>query len=192
MLMSRRKGYIYIVAARDDLSRATEGKALRKTTAKALAKFFCEQIYCRYRAVIQVVTDNGPEVKGAFEILLRRLKVPQVKNSPYNSKANGVVERGHFIIREAIVKACAGNINEWPKKVAMAFFADHVSTSSVTGFSTFYLLHGVHPILPFDLTDASFMINGFTSGMSSSDLLVLRIQQLERHPVTQQIFSRLR
>jgi len=31
MLMPRRKGYRYIVAARDDLSRATEGKALRGT-----------------------------------------------------------------------------------------------------------------------------------------------------------------
>jgi transposase InsO family protein len=182
MLMPRRKGYRYIVAARDDLSRATEGKALKKATAKALAKFFWEQIYCRYGAVIQVVTDNGPEVKGAFEILLRRLKIPQVKISPYNSKANGVVERGHFIIREAIVKTCAGNIDEWPKKVAMAFFADRVSTSSVTGFSAFYLLHGVHPILPFDLSEASFMINGFTTGMSSSDLLALRIRQLERRP----------
>ena len=182
MLMPRRKGYRYIVAARDDLSRATEGRALKKANAKSLAKFFWEQIYCRYGAVLQVVTDNGPEVKGAFEILLRRLKIPQVRISPYNSKANGVVERGHFIIREAIVKSCRGNIDIWPYKVAIAFFADRISTSSVTGFSAFYLLHGVHPILPFDLTEASFMVDGFTSGMSSSDLLALRIQQLERHP----------
>jgi len=180
--MPRRKGYRYIVAARDDLSRATEGRALKKANAKSLAKFFWEQIYCRYGAVLQVVTDNGPEVKGAFEILLRRLKIPQVRISPYNSKANGVVERGHFIIREAIVKSCRGNIDIWPYKVAIAFFADRISTSSVTGFSAFYLLHGVHPILPFDLTEASFMVDGFTSGMSSSDLLALRIQQLERHP----------
>jgi transposase InsO family protein len=182
MLMPRRKGYRYIIAARDDLSRTAEGKALKKATAKAIAKFFWEQIYCRYGAVLQVVTDNGPEVKGAFEILLRRLKIPQVRISPYNSKANGVVERGHFIIREAIVKACRGNIDIWPQKVAMAFFADRVSTSSVTGFSAFYLLHGVHPVLPFDLAEASFMINGFTTDMTSSELLALRIQQLERHP----------
>jgi transposase InsO family protein len=182
MLMPKRRGYRYIVAARDDLSRATEGRALKKATAKALARFFWEQIYCRYGVVIQVVTDNGPEVKGAFKILLKRLKIPQIKISPYNSKANGVVERGHFIIREAIVKACEGNIDLWPSKVAMAFFADRVSTSSVTGFSAYYLLHGTHPILPFDLTEASFMVNGFTTNMSTSDLLALRIRQLERHP----------
>jgi len=182
MLMPRRKGYRYIVAARDDLSRATEGRALKKANAKSLAKFFWEQIYCRYGTVAQVVTDNGPEVKGAFEILLTRLKIPQVRISPYNSKANGVVERGHFIIREAIVKACEGNIDLWPQKVAMAFFADRISTSSVTGFSAYFLLHGIHPLLPFDLTEASFMVNGFVTNMSSSDLLALRIRQLEKHP----------
>jgi transposase InsO family protein len=182
MLMPRSKGYRYIVAARDDLSRAAEGRALKKANAKSLARFFWEQIYCRYGSVIQVVTDNGPEVKGAFDILLRRLQIPQVRISPYNSKANGVVERGHFTIREAIVKSCRGSIDEWPQKVAMAFFADRISTSSVTGFSAYFLLHGVHPILPFDLAEATFMINGFTSNMSSSDLLALRITQLERHP----------
>ena len=114
--------------------------------------------------------------------MLKRLRIPQVRISPYNSKANGVVERGHFTIREAIVKACQGNIDLWPTKVAMAFFADRISTSTVTGFSAYFLLHGVQPVLPFDLTEASFMVNGFTSGMSSSDLLALRIQQLERHP----------
>ena len=30
MLMPKRRGYRYIVAARDDLSRATEGRALKK------------------------------------------------------------------------------------------------------------------------------------------------------------------
>ncbi|KAF8574764.1 hypothetical protein K439DRAFT_1371611, partial [Ramaria rubella] len=28
--------------------------------------------------------------------------IPQIHISPYNSQANGVVERGHFIIREAV------------------------------------------------------------------------------------------
>ena len=64
----------------------------------------------------------------------------------------------------------------------MAFFADRITTSSVTGFSPYFLLHGVHPVLPFDLAESTFMVNGFTTNMSSSDLLALHIQQLERHP----------
>jgi transposase InsO family protein len=93
----------YIVCTRDDLSRASEGRALRKNNSKSLMRFFWEQIYCRYGAIAQVVMDNGPEVKGAFAELLRRLSIPQVRISAYNKQANGVVERGHFIIREAII-----------------------------------------------------------------------------------------
>lgn len=182
MLMPVAQGYRYIVAARDDLSRAAEGRALQKANATSLAKFFWEEIYCRYGMIQHVVTDNGPEVKGAFELLLKRLDIPQVKISPYNSKANGVVERGHFTIREAITKACGNRIQDWPDKVPLAFFADKIQTSSVTGYSPYYLLHGVHPVLPLDLAEATFMVEGFREGMSSADLLALRIRQLERHP----------
>jgi transposase InsO family protein len=175
------KGYKFIVCARDDLSRASEGRALKKNDSISLMRFFWEQIYCRYGAIAEVVTDNGPEVKGAFAELLRRLNIPQVRISAYNKQANGVVERGHFIIREAIMKSVK-NRKDWPTKVPIAFFADRVTVSKVTGYSAYYLLHGVHPVLPLDLADATFLVDGFTSGMSSVQLLALRMRQLERRP----------
>jgi len=175
-------GFKFIVAARDDLSLAAEGRALRSSNASTLASFFWEQIFCRYGAVKQVVTDNGPEVEGAFKELLRRYRIPQTQISPYNKQANGVVERGHFTIRESLMKSCGDKPGSWPLHVPLAFFADKISTSKVTGCSPFYMLHGVHPVLPFDLTEATFMIEGYHNGISSSDLLALRIQQLQKRP----------
>lgn len=182
MNMPTADGFKYIVAARDDLSRASEGKALKRNNSQALAEFFWEHIYCRYGAVQHVVTDNGPEMKKAFKRLLERLGIPQIKISPYNSKANGVVERGHFTIREAILKSCKGDVSQWPSKVQPAFFADRIAISPVTGFSAYYLLYGTHPLLPFDLTESTFMVTGFKSGMKPEDLLALRIRQLEKRP----------
>lgn len=72
-------------------------------------------------------------------------------------------------------------MKDWYRKVPAAFFADRVTVSSVTGFSPYYLMHGTHPVLPLDLCDISFMVHGFTSGMSTSELLALRIKQIERH-----------
>jgi hypothetical protein len=37
-------------------------------------------------------------------------------------------------------------------------------------------------VLPFDLAESTFMVNGFRSGMTSVKLLTLRIRQLERRP----------
>ena len=175
-------GFKFIVAARDDLSLAAEGRALRTNNAASMASFFWEQIFCRYGAVKQVVTDNGPEVEGAFKELLKRYRIPQTQISPYNKQANGVVGRGHFTIRESLMKSCGDKPESWVSQVLLAFFADKVSTSKVTGCSPFYMLHGVHPVLPFDLTEATFMIQGYQKGLSSSDLLALRIRHLQKRP----------
>jgi hypothetical protein len=98
MYMPAHGSYHYIVAAKDDLTGITEARALQSIGSEALANFFREQIYYRYGAVAQITTDNGPEVQGAFDCLVKRLGIPQVRISPYNKHANGVVERGHYIL----------------------------------------------------------------------------------------------
>ena len=42
MYISKARNYRYIVAARDDLSRVSEGRALRNNNAESLARFFLE------------------------------------------------------------------------------------------------------------------------------------------------------
>ena len=185
MFMPASGGKKYIVAAKDDLSGTVEARALSENNSQRLAQFFEEQIYLRYGAIGQIITDNGPEVKGAFEILAKCLGIPQIQITSYNKHANGVVERGHYILREAIIKSCAktsdGTAKNWHTKVNLAVFADRVTVSHVTGFSPYYLLHGTHPLLPFDLFEATFLVEGFCKGMSTSELLALRIRQLEKH-----------
>jgi transposase InsO family protein len=185
MYMPMSGGKRYIVAAKDDLTGVTEVRALTANNSERLAKFFEEQIYLRYGVVGQVTTDNGGEVKGAFEILMKRLGIPQVRITSYNKHANGVVERGHYILREAIIKSCKKNTDgtamHWETKVNLAMFADRITVSSVTGFSPYYLLHGMHPLLPFDLFEATFLVEDFKAGISTSELLALRIRQLEKH-----------
>ena len=184
MVMDLSKGFNFIVAAKDDLTGTTEARPIRRNNSKALARFFWEQLYCRYGAMELAVTDNGSEVKKAFATLVRRMGIPQVQISPYNKHANGVVERGHFVLREAIIKSCektpTGQAKNWPDYVSLAVFADRVTVNKVTGYSPYYLLHGMEPILPFDLTEATFLVRGYKPGMSTSDLLALRIRQLAK------------
>lgn len=182
MKMPKGKGKQWLVACRDDLSGITECKAITRDNAKTVAKFFINRIILRYGTVLEVVTDNGPSFKKDFKKLLQNYGIKQIRISPYNSQANGVVERGHYNIREALVKLCGNDLTQWPLMVPAACYADRITIRRATGFSPFYLLHGVHPFLPCDLADATFMISEFRPGMTDQDLLSARIRQILRMP----------
>ena len=66
--------------------------------------------------------------------------------------------------------------------VSAACYADRITIRRATGFSPFYLLHGVHPMMPCDLADATFMVSEFKPGMTDVELLAARTQQLLRMP----------
>ena len=182
MKMPEAQGKSWIVACRDDLSGITEARAMASDNAKNLAKFFKEQIIYRYGTVEEVVTYNGPSMMGEFAQLVKKFNIHQIRISAYNSQANGVVERGHYNLREAIVKMCNGKMSDWPNVLTAAVYADRITVRRATGFSPFYLLHGIHPMLPCDLAEATFMVKGFSRGMGEIDLLVARMRQLMKLP----------
>ena len=147
-----------------------------------MARFFLKKIILRYGIVQEVVTDNGPSFGKEFSDLLQKYGIRHIKISPYNSQANGAVERGHYNIREALVKLCKGDLSKWPLFVQAANYADRITVRKATGYSPYYLLHGVHPLLPGDLTDATFLVTDFKPGMTRDELVQARARQLLRLP----------
>jgi hypothetical protein len=163
-----------------DLPRTCEAMAITDPTALTLACFFWTHIYCWYGCPRCVIMDNGSEVKAAFDELMKRLRIPHVRISGYNKHATGKVECGHYTSLEALVCSCSGRMDKWPEHLPLALFADRITVSRVTGLSPYQLLHGTDPILPFDLFESTFLATGFKPGISTSELLALRIRQLSK------------
>ena len=50
-----------------------------------------------------------------------------------------------------------------------------------TGHTPFFMAHGVEPILPFDITLATFLVPDIAKPLSTSELLAIRACQLQKH-----------
>ena len=180
MFMPSAHGFRYLVQARCSLTAWPEWRALRTETGRTIGAFIFEEILCRWGAVQEIVTDNGTAYISALEWLADKFDITNIRISPYNSRANGIVERQHRTIREAIVKMCEHDLARWPTVAHYAFWADRATIRKSTGHSPFWMAHGIEPILPFDLTHATFLVPSLETPLSTADLIAIRARQLEK------------
>src|SRR6266851_5518797 len=92
------------------------------------------------------------------------------------------MEWQHRTIHDSLVKTCSRDISKWPACAPHIFWADRVTTCRSTGFSPFYMAHGMEPILPFDLTLATFLVPDLTEPLPTVELITTCAHQLEKQP----------
>jgi hypothetical protein len=88
-------GYKKIVLARDNTTGYPEGRMLRKATMTAIARFLLEEVISHWGVIEQIMTDNGPKFGAAVDKLVHRYGMCCTQILPYNSRAQGVIEKGH-------------------------------------------------------------------------------------------------
>lgn len=182
MFMPKSNKKSMIVHARCSLSSYPEFRVLVRETGEAIGRFILEDILCRWGYVSEIVTDNGKPYIAALDWLSKKYGIRHIKISGYNSQANGAIESKHYSVREAIVKLCDDNIYRWPEVAHLIFWAERVTIRRSTGFSPYYLVHGVEPVMPFDLAEATFLVPPLQPTMSTTELIALRARQLARRP----------
>ena len=181
MLMPKAKGYRYIIHARCSLTSYPEWKMVRHENYSTIAAFLYELV-CRWGAIEVIVTDNAPQYLQAAEHLAEKHHIKHIRISPYNSRAQGPIERRHYDVREAIIKAAEGDESKWPDVAPAVFWAERVTIQKSTGYSPYYLAHGVEPLLPFDLAEGTYLAPDFDGIMSTEDLIALRARMLLKCP----------
>ena len=181
-LMPRIGSYRYVLHARCALTSYPEGRATTSDSARVIADFIFQDILCRWGALAELVTDNGAPYIAALDILGKRYGIHHIRISGYNSRANGIVESKHFDVREAIMKTCGGRENKWREVLHLVFWAERITIRRATGYSPYYMVHGVHPLLPFDILEATYLVPRQDFGISTEDLIALRARQLAKRP----------
>jgi hypothetical protein len=177
-------GYKFIVQARCSLTHWPEWEMLRQESAKSLAAFILHNIVYRWGTLLEIVTDNGAPFVKALDYLSKHYHIKHIRISGYNSRANGIVERSHFDVRQALFKACDGEQSKWSSVAYSVFWAERVTIKRRMGCSPYFATTGTHPLLPFDISEASYLLPPPDAPLSTTDLIARRaiaLQKRQKH-----------
>jgi Integrase zinc binding domain/RNase H-like domain found in reverse transcriptase len=192
MHMSPSRGYKYIVQARCSLTHYPEYKALKKETAQTLGDWIFEDIICRWGALSEIVSDNGSAFVKALEHLSKKYKINYIRISGYNSRANGIVERPHFDVRQSLLKSVDGEERKWASALHQVFWAERVTVRRRLGVSPYFAVTGTHPLLPLDIIEATYLVPPPTSLLTTTDLIARRAIELQkRRQQVRQLFKKV-
>src|ERR1700677_2974522 len=144
---------------------------LRKTTAKSLASSLLHNISNRWGTLLEIVTDNGAPFVKALGYLAKHYHLTHIRISGYNSHANGIVERSHFDVRQALFKACDGDQSKWASVAYSVFWAERVTVRRRMGCSPYFATTGTHSLLPFDISEANYLLPPPDSPLSTTELI---------------------
>jgi len=180
MHLPRSGGYSYIVQGRCSLTGYPEFRMLRKETTQALGDWIFQDILCRWGTLVEIVSDNGKPFIAALGYLERKYHVKHIRISGYNSRVNGIVERSHFDIRQALFKAADGEQNHWSQATYSVFWSECVTPQKRMGCSPFFAVTGGHPLLPFDIVEANYLLPPPNSLLSTTDLIVQQAIALQK------------
>ncbi|EJD41808.1 hypothetical protein AURDEDRAFT_68242 [Auricularia subglabra TFB-10046 SS5] len=120
-------------------------------------------------------TTSYPEWRSFAKHGIRHIKI-----SAYNSRANGLVERKHFDVRESLMKACGKEPNKWASKAHAVFWAERVTAKRHLGMSPYRMVHGCEPVLPLDFEQATWLVPPMQPPMSTEELIATRARQIEK------------
>ena len=142
MFMPTSAGFKYITQGRCSLISWPEWAMLQKETGKTLGNWILRDFIYRWGLILEIVTDNGPAFLKALAYLEKHYHIKHIHISGYNSRANGLIERSHFDVREAIFKACDGNKSKWSGIAYSVFWAERVTIKRRMGCSPYFAKTG--------------------------------------------------
>ena len=118
---------------------------------------------------MEIVSDNGKPFVAALTYLEKKYHIKHIRISGYNLRANGIVEQSHFDVWQALYKAADGEQNKWSQVTYSVFWSERITIRKRMGCLPFYTVTGVHPILPFDILEANYLLPPPDSLLSSTD-----------------------
>ena len=149
-------GFRYLLTCIDLATRWPKAVPLRTTTTRIVIQQLTN-MFSRLGFPMTVVSDNGPQfVAKSFQKWLTAKGIKHVRDSPYHTQRNGVVERLHRTLNGVIAKSIDSKGN-WATIAPLALYFIRCTPNSATGLSAFVACHGWEPASPLQVLYKSWV-----------------------------------
>jgi len=142
----------YILTLVDHFSKWAEAIPIHNHTAPTVARALITNIFSRYGAPGEILSDLGPEFQSTlFSELLSWMEIHRLRTTPYKPSTNGTVERFHRTLNSMLGKVIKESQRDWHERLPLVMAAYRSTVHKATGFSPNRLFLGRETRMPLDL-----------------------------------------
>jgi hypothetical protein len=146
-LPTSRDGYSHLLTVVDRSTRWAEAIPLRSTSATDCADALVSGWVARFGVLAHVTSDRGRQFcSSVWDALTRRLGVKMRFTTAYHPQSNGLVERLHRHLKEALRARLAGA--DWPQHLPWVLLGLGAAPREDSGISAAELVYGCPLSLP--------------------------------------------
>jgi hypothetical protein len=170
------RGNKHILVCTDHFTKFTEAYPLKDKTSDAIAEVLVTQIFCRYGAPNQLLTDQAPDFTN--EILMKiydYLNITKQRTSAYHPQGNGQTERFNRTMLAMLRSYVDDYKTEWDRMLPFICHAYNISENKTTNYIPHYLMFGRNPRTTITIMYSDILSN--LNGMSEKE----GIQLYENH-----------
>ena len=146
-----KRGHKYIMIIVEHYSKYIELVPLPTKEPKYTAAAFRERVIARYGGCAEVLTDNGGEFAGEFDVLMTHNLIDHRLITPHHSQSNGLAERCVQTVKRSLKKMASDSRYsefQWDNELPYVMLAYNVSVQESTKLAPYTLMLGHEPILP--------------------------------------------
>ena len=126
--------------------------------APIVVKTLWDHFFVHYGFPEKTLSDQGQSFESLLISELCELtQIKKLRTTPYRPKGNGSCERFNRTLISMLGTLPEDFKSEWPQHISTLTYAYNCTCSNATGFSPYYLLYGIHPLLPFDIEFGVFV-----------------------------------
>jgi transposase InsO family protein len=145
------EGYRYVVTMVDRFTRWPEVIPVKDITAEVVCKAMYENWICRFGCPKRITSDQGRQFESElFSTLMKTLGIQKIITTAYHPQSNGMVERFHKSLKEALKARLLDSNKAWVDELPTVMLGLRTACRSDSNYSAVELVLGHNLRLPGD------------------------------------------